>query len=220
MEKSFALRSLLLRSLKAALGLVLFGFGVYMTIQANIGLAPWDALSMALADITSLSYGIITVSISVCIVVLDLILGEHIGIGTILDALLVGTSTDLFLQLNILPEQQNVWMGVLLMVAGLFIMGFGQYVYMRAELCCGPRDTLMVAVGKRLRRIPIGYVEILILVAVLAAAWILGGPIGLGTLISAVGIGLAMHLVFTLLHFEPRELHHESLIDNFKSLRQ
>ena len=125
-----------------------------------------------------------------------------------------------FCSWGLIPEQNDPIVGVLLMVAGLFIMGFGQFVYMKAELCCGPRDTLLVAIGKRLHKLPIGYVEILILVVVLAAGWALGGPIGLGTLISAVGIGLAMHLVFTLLHFEPRSLTHESLIDNFKLLHQ
>ena len=214
------LKPLLLRSLQAACGLLAFAFGVYLTIQANIGLAPWDALGMAIAGLTGLSYGVVVVSISLLIVLMDLLLGERIGIGTLLDALLVGSSTDLFLQLGLIPEQSDPIVGVLLMVAGLFIMGFGQFVYMKAELCCGPRDILLVAIGKRLHKLPIGYVEILILVVVLAAGWALGGPIGLGTLLSAVGIGLAMHLVFTLLHFEPRSLTHESLIDNFTLLHQ
>lgn len=101
------------------------------------------------------------------------------GIGTLLDALLVGSSTDLFLRLGVIPEQTDPLLGALLMAAGLFIMGFGQFVYMKAELCCGPRDTLLVAIGKRLRKVPIGFVEILILAVVLAAGWALGGPIGL-----------------------------------------
>ena len=151
------LKPLLLRSLQAACGLLAFAFGVYLTIQANIGLAPWDALGMAIAGLTGLSYGVVVVSISLLIVLMDLLLGERIGIGTLLDALLVGSSTDLFLQLGLIPEQNDPIVGVLLMVAGLFIMGFGQFVYMKAELCCGPRDTLLVAIGKRLHKLLIHF---------------------------------------------------------------
>lgn len=92
-------------------------------------------------------------------------------------------------------------------------MAAGQWIYMSAGLCCGPRDSLLVALGRRLPRLPIGLVANALQALVCAAGWLLGGPVGLGTLLSVFGIGAAMQLVFALVRFEPRQVRHESLKD-------
>ena len=79
---------------------------------------------------------------------------------------------------------------------------------MKAGLCCGPKDALLVGLGKRFGRLPIGLVNFIQLSCVLAAALWLGGPVGIGTLISAVGTGLAMQITFRALRFEPRSMVH------------
>ncbi len=203
--------NLLRRIVRASLGLVLFGFGVYLTIQANIGLAPWDVFSMGVSRHFPVSFGTASVIVSLIIVAVDLALKEKIGIGTLLDAVLVGKSVDLFLWLEVVPKQHSLLAGIGVMLIGLFIMSFSQYLYMSAALCCGPRDTMLVGVGKRVRAVPIGLVNICILVLVLGVGVLLGGQAGIGTLVSAVGIGFTVEITFRALRFEPRDVAHQGL---------
>ena len=211
---------LLRQTLKAAFGLFLFAFGVYLTICANIGLAPWDCLSMGLSYHTPFGYGIVHTAISIIILVIDVLLKEKIGFGTVLDALLVGNFVDFFRWLNFVPISQAIPLGILLILAGLFIMAYGQYVYMSAGQGCGPRDALLIALGKRFSRLPIGVVQTALVGLALLVGWLLGGPVGIGTVISVFGMGTAMQIVFHLLHFEPRNITHQNLIEAVQTLHQ
>lgn len=208
-----------MRVLRAVFGLLFFAVGVFFMVQANIGLAPWDVFSMGLSYHLPLSYGQSMVCISLSIVLLDVLLREEIGLGTILDAVLVGSAVDVYTALNLAPKCQTLWGGLLMMTAGLFIMGVGQVIYMGAALSCGPRDALLVALGRRLRRLPIGAVQILLQACALAVGWALGGPVGVGTVVAVFGIGLAMQAVFRVMKFEPRDLEQEGLVQTLRRLR-
>lgn len=202
------MKDLFKRMLRASIGLILFSFGVYLTVQANVGLAPWDAFSMGLSLHLPIAFGTAAMLVSALILTIDILMREHIGVGTVLDAFLVGASLNVFEKMNLVPKQTNPVIGVIMMIAGLTIMCFCQYLYMTAGLCCGPRDTLLVGLGKRVRKIPIGIVNIGIMACVLLVGFLLGAPVGLGTVISAFGTGLIMQLVFRLLNFEPRNIVH------------
>lgn len=139
------MRELLKKTLLAAIGLICFGAGVYLTIQANIGVAPWDALNLGLSKTFGILYGTASVGVSVILILIDLLLKEHIGIGTILDAVLVGKTVDFLNWLDLIPSQENIWAGIVMMLIGFFIMGLSQVIYMKAGLCCGPRDSLLLA---------------------------------------------------------------------------
>ena len=204
--------------LQIVLGLLVFSFGVHLTIYANIGLAPWDCLGMGIARHTPLNYGLAMTLLSLLILGIDLLLKEKIGYGTVIDALLTGNFVQMFNDLNPFEENRSVPMGIVLMLAGFVFMALGMYIYMRGEQCCGPRDSLLVGIGKRLPRLPIGIVEILLWAAVLLAGWLLGGPVGIGTLISTFGAGLVMQLVYSLLRFEPRSLRHQDIVTVTKRL--
>lgn len=211
-------KQVLLQWLQIAAGLLVFSFGVHLTIFANIGLAPWDCLGMGIANHTPLNYGLSMTLIALVVLGIDLLLRERIGFGTIIDALLTGNFVQMFGDLNPLPENGNVWLGVLLMLIGFVFMALGMWIYMSAEQCCGPRDSLLVGLGKRLPGLPIGVVEVLLWAIVLLAGWLLGGPVGIGTLISTFGAGLVMQLVYWLIRFEPRNLHHRSVADTLQVL--
>ncbi|MBQ9031604.1 MAG: hypothetical protein IJ106_09170 [Parasporobacterium sp.] len=204
--------------LQIVAGLFVFAFGVHLTIFANIGLAPWDCLGMGISYHTPLNYGLSMTAMSIVILVIDLLLKEKIGYGTIIDAVLTGNFVQLFNDLNPFPENHNLWLGIALMLVGFVFMALGMLVYMKAAQCCGPRDSLLVGVGKRLPKIPIGAVEILQWAVVLVIGWLLGGPVGIGTLISTVGAGAVMQLVYHILHFEPRKVRHRSVIEVTRSL--
>ena len=186
--------------------------------SANIGLAPWDCLGMGIAKHTPLNYGLSMTAMALIILCIDLLLKERIGFGTIIDALLTGNFVQMFNDLNPLAENRNVPIGILIMLGGFVFMALGMWIYMRGEQCCGPRDSLLVGLGKRVPKIPIGIVEVLLWAAVLLAGWLLGGPVGIGTLISTFGAGLVMQLVYNLLKFEPRLIRHSDVIRTIRIL--
>ena len=98
-------------------------------------------------------------------------------------------------------------------MAGIVITCLGQFLYMKACLSCGPRDSLMVGLGKRFPKVKIGTVNIVLLAMVQVVCFILGSPVGLGTIICVFGTGTITNIVFGFLKFEPRALKHESIID-------
>ena len=104
------------------------------------------------------------------------------------------------------------------MLFGFVFMAIGMWIYMSSCQCCGPRDSLLVGLGKRMPKIPIGIVEVILWAVVLFAGYLLGGPIGIGTLISTVGAGLVMQLVYNIIGFEPRKLRHRDVITVAKDL--
>ena len=204
--------------LRIVLGLLIFALGVHLTIYANIGLAPWDCLGMGIAKHTPFNYGISMTLIAVTVLFIDILLKERIGFGTVIDALLTGNFVQMFNTIDPFPENNDTLLGVVVMLAGFVFMALGMWVYMSAEQCCGPRDALLVGLGKRLPKIPIGLVEILLWAVVLLIGWLLGGPVGIGTLISTFGAGLLMQLVYSLIHFDPRTLKHKDIIETAKML--
>ena len=222
MEQTRAGRSprqkVLLQWAQIAAGLAVFAFGVHLTIFANIGLAPWDCLGMGIAGHTILNYGFSMTVIALIVLMIDLLMREHIGFGTIIDALLTGNLVQLFNSINPFPENQNIWAGIVLMLIGFVFMALGMWIYMKAAQCCGPRDSLLIGLGKRVPKIPIGVVEILLWAAVLLSGWLLGGPVGIGTLISTFGAGAVMQFVYSCIHFEPRRIRHRDVVEVTREL--
>ena len=205
--------------LRIALGLLVFAFGVHLTIYANIGLAPWDCLGMGVALQTPLNYGLAMTTIAVTVLIVDLLLKERIGYGTVIDALLTGNFVQMFNDLNPLPENKSLLLGVAAMLIGFVFMALGMCIYMRAGQCCGPRDALLVGLGKRMPKVPIGAVQILMWAFVLLFGWLLGGPVGIGTLIGTVGAGVVMQIVYSWIGFEPRDVKHKSIMEVTRILR-
>ena len=201
-----------------AFGLLVFSFGVHLTIFANIGVAPWDCLGMGIAAHTPLNYGLAMTVTSVIILFIDLAMRERIGFGTIIDALLTGNFVQFFNDLNPLAPNQNMLVGVALMLVGFVFMAVGMWIYMRAAQGCGPRDALLVGLGKRFPKVPIGVVQIVLWVAVTAVGWLLGGPVGVGTLLSAFVAGAVTQLVYQALHFEPRDVVHRDVFEVSRAL--
>ena len=202
--------------LKILLGLAIYSFGVYLTIYANIGLAPWDCLAVGISLHTPLSYGGAMAAISLIAIIIQLILHERIGIATLLDAVITGNLTQLFLSDSANLRSRNIGLNISFMLFGFLFIALGMFVYMSAEQGCGPKDGLLIAIGKRLPKIPIGIVEILLWAVVTLIGWMLGGTVGIGTLISVLGAGAVMHLFYSVIHFEPRALHHRSISETLR----
>ena len=211
-------KKILMQWVQIVLGLLVFAFGVHLTIWANIGLAPWDCLGMGISYHTPLNYGLSMTTMAVIILCIDLLLKERIGFGTIIDALLTGNLVQMYNDLNPFPPNGRLWVGILAMLVGFVFMAVGMWLYMRCEQCCGPRDSLLVGIGKRMPKVPIGLVEILLWGVVLLAGWALGGPVGIGTVISTFGAGFVMQIVYNMIHFDPRNCRHRDVLEVSREL--
>ena len=204
-------RAIIANMVLAAVSLFVNGFGVYLTIRANIGAAPWDILNIGLSKTLHILYGTASIAVSLTILLIDILLKEPIGVAMFIDAVVVGKAVDFFDAIDAVPECTSLWTGIPLMLAGLVILAYTQFMYMKAALGCGPRDTLLVGLAKRSGKIPIGAVSIALLGSATLIGWLLGGPAGVGTLICAFCTGPIMQLAFKTVRFDPKRVKHQTL---------
>ena len=191
----------IVKMLWSAFTMFFIGFGIYLQIEADIGFPSWNALNQGFS-----------------IVVIDLLLKEPIGMGTLIDAVCVGLGCDFFSMLDPVPEMDSLIMKLVVFIISLFILSVGQYMYMITGLSCGPRDAFTVALGKRCKKISIGTVNNIISAVVLAISWAMGATIGIGTVLSVFGMGMVMDWTFKLCRFEPRNVKHEDILTTAKIL--
>jgi uncharacterized membrane protein YczE len=196
-------------------GLFLYALGVVFAINAHIGYAPWDVLHIGLANTIGLSIGIISIILGVFIVIIAVLLGEKVGIGTILNMIFVGLFFDMIYALKIIPVANNLLLGIIMLFIGLFIIAFATYFYIGTALGAGPRDSLMVALT-RITGLPIGACRGIIELLVVLSGWMLGGMVGIGTVLAAFGIGFCIQIVFNLLKFDATKIKHETISYTYK----
>ena len=208
--------AILFNMLLAAGSLFVNGFGIYLTIQANLGAAPWDVLNLGISRTLGILYGTASVAVSLTILLIDILLREPIGIAMFIDAFVVGKAVDFFNWLHPVPKCGSLLTGIPVMLLGLVVLAYTQYTYMLAALGCGPRDTLLVGLAKRVRRVPIGAVSIALLSTATLVGWLLGGPVGIGTLICAFAAGPIMQLAFRTVGFDATLIRHQRLRDSLR----
>lgn len=180
-----------LRLLQMMVGLTGFGLSLAMLLESGLGGAPWDVLHAAVADRIGLSVGSVSIAVSFVVLLLWIPLRERIGIGTVANSIWVGVSIDL--GMLVLPEAGTLPIAVAMMIAGVVLNGISGAAYIGAQLGAGPRDGLMTGLGRVLRR-PVGPVRIVLEILVLATGWALGGPLGAGTVVYAIGLGPIIQL--------------------------
>lgn len=202
----------------ASFGLFVFAIGVYLTIQANIGVAPWDVLNQGLTKRTGFLYGNVMIMVSLTVILLDVLMKEPIGMGMLLDTLVVGKTVDLMNYLNLVKPRQTLWGGVLLLIAGIFLLAIGMRIYMALGLGCGPRDTFLVALCKRFPKLSIGALNVIMWATVTVIGWFLGGQVGLGTIVSVVAMGPVLNTLCKLTNFNAADVVHQNLLKTLKIL--
>ena len=220
LRENRTLRSILINMVIAFVSLFINGFGVYLTIQANIGAGPWDVLNIGLSKTFGILYGSASITVSITILIIDILLKEPIGIAMFIDAITVGKAVDFFNWLNVVPPCRTVPGGIAVMFAGLVVLAYTQFTYMGASLGCGPRDTLLVGLAKRLKKLPIGLVSIMLLGTATLIGWLLGGPVGLGTIICASCAGPVMQFAFMTVRFDATKIRHQRLRESARVIFQ
>ena len=167
-------------------GLVLMGFGTALMVAADLGLPPWSVLDQGISEHTGIPIGTVSIIVGACVLCAWIPLRERPGLGTVLNILLIGVTTDLVLLAVDTPDSGAARLAYLL--AGAFLWGPGSGLYIGADLGPGPRDGLMTGLAARgvgsIRAVRTG-----IELGALTAGWLLGGSVGLGTLVFAATIG-------------------------------
>lgn len=166
-------------------GLVLFGWGAAAMVLADLGLGPWDAFHQGLSFLTGIPIGTVGILVSVLLLLLWIPLHERPGIGTLCNVVVIGVTIDLTLW--VVPEPEALPVRILAMLAGPVLIGVGSGFYLGANLGPGPRDGLMTGLARR--GWPVGRARATIEITVLVLGWLLGGRIGVGTVLFAVTIG-------------------------------
>lgn len=188
MSRVFAVppRSEVLRRLPRLLvGLVLCGIAFGLTVQADLGLDPWDALHQGVSKRTGISIGMVTVLVSFVVLLAWIPLRQRPGVGTVANALIIGTTIDI--TLNLLPHAGTAAAQWAMLVVGLLLVGPGIGLYLGARLGPGPRDGIMTGLAQRgpsIRLVRTG-----IELTALGIGWALGGTVGIGTILFALTVG-------------------------------
>ena len=203
------------RFIRLIFGLFLYALGIVMTINANIGYAPWDVFHVGLANSVGLSIGVASILTGVVIVFISWLLGEKLGLGTILNMLLIGVFLDMIMALKVIPKLDHVVLGIFMMIGGLFVIALASYFYIGAAFGAGPRDSLMVALTRK-TGLSVGICRGSIELMAVVIGWRMGGKLGLGTILSALAIGFCVQMTFKWLKFDATSVRHETLDKTFR----
>lgn len=180
------------RFVQLLIGLALYGVSLAMLIRAGLGLDPWDVFHQGVANRTVLSIGTVVIITSFVVLLLWIPLRQRPGIGTLCNAVLVGLFADL--GLAVIPDVAHVAGQFAMMAGAVLLNGVASACYIGARLGPGPRDGLMTGLANRTGR-SIRLCRTLIEVTVLAVGWLLGGSVGVGTVVYALAIGPLVQLL-------------------------
>ena len=205
------------RVVSMLIGLFLYGLGIVLTINANIGYGPWEVFHVGIANQTGLSIGVASIVVGIAIVVIVTLFKEKLGFGTVASMILTGVFIDLILYMKVIPIPSNIALGIIMLVAGLFIISIGSYFYIKSAFGAGPRDNLMVVLNRK-TKLPIGVCRGMVELTVTLIGWLLGGMVGIGTIISGFAIGFCVQITFAAFKFDVTSVQHEPLAQTYKKV--
>jgi uncharacterized membrane protein YczE len=185
-------------------GLFVFAAAIVAQLESRLGLSPWDVLHQGIARHTPLSFGVANVCVSTSVLAVAWLLGARIGVGTAANALLIGAFVEALTAIGPVDRLSEASLGVRigLLVAAMPLVGAGSALYLGAWLGAGPRDSLMVVGGER-TGVRLGAVRAGLELAALGAGYALGGTVGVGTVVFALGVGPALEAGFWVLRRTP-----------------
>ena len=190
-EKPLNLKPKIITFFFLCFGLTLFGVGEGLLLVSAAGASPWSVFAQGIHLSIGLSVGAVTIIISILVLLLWVPLSQKPGMGTILNALIIGIMIDICIKF--VPTPEDFISQIFLAVAAVLIVGLGGGIYLVANLGAGPRDGLMIGLQKK-TNFPIAAVRATLEITVMSIGWYLGGTVGVGTLLFAFGIGPAVAL--------------------------
>lgn len=208
-----------LRHIKLIIGLFVCALGIVMTINANLGVAPWDAFHQGLAKVIGITLGTASIATGFVVVLVDIWLGQPIGRGTIINMIILGVFIDILMLNHLVPIFQNFLPSLIMLILGMIVNGYGIFIYMSAELGSGPRDGLMVILTKKTGK-SVKLIKSTIEVIVVTIGFFMGGKVGIGTLILALFGGTVLQFVFKTVNYNVNEAKHTYIKDDILFLKE
>ena len=199
-------------------GLAVSAVGITMMLQANVGLEPWSVLQQGMSKTFGITYGTAAMIVGAAVIAIAFLCGESFGLGTLANIFICPMFIDILLYLDRIPLMETLPSGVAMLLAGMELLALGTWLYMKSALGSGPRDALMVVLARKTRR-SVGFCRSSVELLAIFIGWRLGGQVGVGTVISAVGIGTLFNLNFALLRFRAADVHQENLAQTRPRLR-
>lgn len=206
------------RLIRLIIGLFVCSIGIVLTIHSNLGLSPWDAFYQGLSKNLGITMGQASISVGMIIIIVNIILGENFGVGTILNMILIGVFMDILMLNKIVPISKNIITGIIMIFIGMFIIGVGCAMYIGAGYGSGPRDGMMIALQKITNR-PVKLIKTIIEMFALIFGYLLGGSIGIGTVITTICFGLVLQYAFDICRFETTKVKHRYIIDDITYIK-
>lgn len=213
------MKKVVISFIRLFIGYFVCAIGMVMTINANIGVSPWDVLHQGLGNVTGLTIGKANIMVGLTIIIIDIVLGQNIGWGTIFNMTTIGVFIDILMSNNLIPIFDSFLPSLLMMILGMLILGYGVFIYIGAGYGAGPRDGLMVAltiITKKSVRFVKNSVEILALIV----GYFLGGSVGIGTAIMSILGGYFFQFAFKTVKFNVSEVKHRWIKDDIIFIKE
>ncbi len=203
---------------RVVFGLFLFALGIVMTVNANLGVSPWDVFHQGLSKTFGITLGRANIITGLFIIGLDVVLGQTIGWATIMNMLLIGTFIDILMLNNLVPVFDSFIPSLIMLLLGVLIEGYGCFIYISGGMGAGPRDGLMVVLTRRTGK-SVRVIKSAIEVIVVTVGIFLGGKFGIGTLIMALFGGMIFQFAFKTVNFKVNQVQHRFIQDDLKLLK-
>ena len=199
MEESLARNwwNFLTRMPSLFVGLFLFSAGIVANYHAGLGMMPWGVLNVGIEKLTPLTLGEVTQVVGLAVLLFGWLLGLPPGFGTFVNMYIIGIYIDWIIASGLIPVQDSLLWQLGMLLLSVALLGVGTLLYIRVRLGAGPRDGLMMGLVQKTGR-PVSSVRGAIEMTVLTVGYILGGPVGIGTVISAVTVGYSVQIAFKL----------------------
>ena len=199
-------------------GLFCYSFGNVFSVKAgDVGTNAWNTLAMGISETAGVTFGTATMLISCVIILIDIVGRGKLGFGSLLNFIFIPLFSDLCLVwFDFVPAAPNMVWGMVYTLCTQLWLSFALVLYMKPALGCGPRDTLMVILGRKMPKVPIGAVKFILEAAALAAGTLLGAPFGLGSVLVLVLQASMFQFACWVCRYEPRAVEHENFTDTIK----
>ncbi len=199
-------------------GLMLYALAVLIMRDAGLGMNPWGVFHMGVSNYTPLTLGQVTQLTGFVILALSFLLKMVPGIASICNMIFIGIFVDYIDSLGILTTPSSLIGKIIMLFIGIICTGWATYFYLRVRLGAGPRDGLMEGLVKKTKK-PVWLIRGIIEVSVLIVGYLLSGPVGFGTLVTAITIGFSVQFAFKVGGYDASGGEHINCIELFQKLK-
>lgn len=189
------IKDVLIKSPNLFLGFMFFAVGILLTRDAELGMAPWGVFHVGLSNYFPITMGQATQLMGLLILTVAFFLGQIPGLASIMNMVFIGMFIDILDALVNIPTPEHLLVSIAMILVGVFFIGWGTYFYLRVELGAGPRDGLMEGLVRKTKR-PIWLIRGIIEGSALFLGFLMGGPVGFGTILIALTLGFSVEFAF------------------------